>query len=230
MGARSTEAQPERASDQPDQYGTEKFPGTQQVVNPAWRELDRKQRSLKSKHIHRASRYTALELHPEADDKKLAEWQRKKAELVEDLQQIEHELLEVKTSLAQTAKHIDWDQLNAEDKFEKLKPSRKRLIDTIRMIAYRAETAMVNIVREKLARNDDARLLIRTLCQTEAAILPDNEARTLTIQVHSTANARSDRAIAYLLQHLNDAASIYPATNLRMVFRPAAQSSPHPEG
>jgi hypothetical protein len=211
------------------EYGTEGFPGTQRVINPAWRELDRNQRSLKSKRTHRASRYAALELHPEADDTKLAQWQRKKADLVEELEHIEHELLQVKTSLAQTPKHIDWDELNAEDKFEKLKPSRKRLIDTIRMIAYRAETAMVNIIREKLARNDDARSLIRALCQSEADILPDSDAATLTVRVHSTANPRSDRAIAHLLEHLNEAVFNYPGTHLRMLFCLAAPSPPPPQ-
>jgi transposase len=213
-----------------NEYGTEKFPGTQQVVNPTWREIDRKQRSLKAKLIHRSSRYAALELHPEADDEKVTQWRRKKAELVDEIEQIEHELLEVKTALAQTGKHIQWDELPAGDKFERLKPSRKRLIDTIRMIAYRAETALVNIVREQLARDDDARTLIRNLCQAEVDILPDREAHTLTIQVHSMANARSDRAIAHLLEHLNDAAFNYPGTNLRMQFRLAASSPPSRQG
>lgn len=204
------------------EYGTQELPGKQPVINPAWRELDRQRRSLKSKHAHRAARYAALDLHPEVDDKKLAKWKRKKADLVEELEQIDHALLELKASLAETPKHIDWDALPVDDKFEQLKPSRKRLVDTIRMIAYRAETVMVHIVREKLARHDDARSLIRTLCQSEADILPDLDAGILTIQVHSMANPRSDRAIAHLLQHLNDAAFNYPGTCLRMAFRMAA--------
>ena len=37
------------------------------------------------------------------------------------------------------------DELQEEDKFERLKPGRKHLMDTIKMIAYRAETAMSNV-------------------------------------------------------------------------------------
>jgi transposase-like protein len=201
------------------EYGTEGFPGRQPVINPAWRELDRKQRSLKAKYTHHAACYAALELHPESDEKKVAHWKRKKAEFVEAIEHIEHALEEVKETLAQTSKHLDWSELPAEDKFEQLKPSRKRLVDTIKMIAYRAETALVNIVREELARHDDARALIQTLCQSEADILPDKDAQTLTIQVHRMPNARSDRALAHLFEHLNEAAYNYPGTNLRMVFR-----------
>jgi hypothetical protein len=61
------------------------------------------------------------------------------------------------------------------------------------MIAYRAETALVNIVREKLSRKDDARSLIRDLCISNADILPDIEAGVLTM--HNPAEA--DNAIRF---------------------------------
>jgi len=93
------------------------------------------------------------------------------------------------------------------------------------MIAYRAETAIVNIVREKLSRQDDARSLIRDLCDSEADILIDTEAAMLTIQVHSMANPRFNRAIAYLLEHLNDAEFCYPGTNLRLFYRMVSHTS-----
>jgi len=93
------------------------------------------------------------------------------------------------------------------------------------MIAYRAETALVNIVREKLSRKDDARSLIRDLCVSDADILPDIEAGVLTIQVHSMANPRANRAIEYLLEYLNYSEFNYPGTNLRLAYRIAAPSS-----
>jgi len=138
------------------EYGTEEFPGKQRVVNPTWRELDRQHRSLKSKLTHRLAKYAALEMHPEMEDKKVAKWQRQKADLIEEIEHIEHDLEQIKAELKDTSKHIDWHDLEQEDKFERLKSGRKRLTDTIKMIAYRAETAMVNIVREELAREDDA--------------------------------------------------------------------------
>ena len=87
---------------------------------------------------------------------------------------------------------------------------------------------MVNIVREELARKDDARALIQDLCRTEADILPNREAGTVTIQVHSMSNARSNRSIEHLLTHLNDAAFNYPGTNLRLIYHLAAPKSAPP--
>ena len=93
---------------------------------------------------------------------------------------------------------------------------RKRLADTLKMIAYRAETAMTTIVREELARDDDARALLRDLFRSEADLLPDLEKGVLEIHVHPLANPRANRAMAHLLDHLNAAEFTYPGTKLRL--------------
>ena len=47
------------------------------------------------------------------------------------------------------------------------------------MIAYRAETAMVGIVRESLSPADDVRSLVQDLFRLEADLLPDAEKQQL---------------------------------------------------
>ena len=205
------------------EYGTEEFPGTLQVVNPTWRELERRRRSLASKFANRQAKFANLELHPElGDSKKIAKWERNKVKLVEEIENLEHDIEVIKQQLKETPKHIDWDDLHAEHKFEKLKSSKKSLLDTVKMIAYRAETAMVNILREELTRQDDARVLIQDLCRSDADILPNENENTLTIQVHSMANARFNRAVQHLLEQLNSADFNYPGTCFKLVYRMAA--------
>jgi transposase len=201
------------------EYRTEAIPGTKRpVVNPAWRELEGRRRSLKGKLTQRQARYAAHTLHPEADEAKLQRWESCKAALLEEIEQLEHELEEVKQRQKETPDHLEWEALPAEAKFRRLAPGRKQMMDTIKMIAYRAETAMAQIVREKLAREDDARSLLRDLFRSEADILPDREAGTLRVDVHAMSNPRSNRAVQHLLDHLNDAAMAYPGTNLRLVY------------
>ena len=53
--------------------------------NPAWRELEARRRSLKSKLTNRQSRYTAHTLHPEANEAKLKKWEKEKAALLEEM-------------------------------------------------------------------------------------------------------------------------------------------------
>jgi len=202
------------------EYQTEAIPGTNRpVVNPPWRELDRRSRSLKGKLTLRQARFTALTLHPETDEARLSKWEREKSELREEMEQLEHELQEVKRQLKETPKHIEWDEMPPEEKFERLAPSRKRLMDTVRMIAYRAETAMTGIVRETLVRTDDARSLVRDLLRSEADLCPDLQECVLRIRVHPLANPRSNRAILHLLEHLNAAEFQYPGTNLTLVYK-----------
>ncbi len=86
------------------------------------------------------------------------------------------------------------------------------------MIAYRAETAMTQVVHEELVREDDARALLRDLYRSEADILPQLEQGILEVRVHAMANPRSNRAIQHLIGTLNDAAFAYPGTKLQLHF------------
>src|SRR5262249_9146180 len=153
------------------------------VVNPRWRELDRQKRSLKSKLTHRQARFAALTLHPESDESAQTKWEKRKAELLEEIEQLENELTGINNQLKTTTSHLDWDKLPEHEKFQRLAPSRKRLLDAVKMIAYRAETAMASIVRELLARTDDARSLLRDLFCSEADLSPDLENGVLDVQV-----------------------------------------------
>jgi len=44
-----------------------------------------------------------------------------------------------------------------------LRAGRKHFIDTIKLISYRSETALVHLARETLRRSDDARSFVRGL-------------------------------------------------------------------
>ena len=87
------------------------------------------------------------------------------------------------------------------------------------MIAYRAETAMANSLREHLKRPDEARRLLRALYTTEADLLPDPEAGTLTVRLHHGANAATDQVIEKLCEELNATETLFTRTNLRLVLK-----------
>jgi transposase len=208
-----------------NEYGTEEIPETKRpVVNPKWRELDRQKRSAKSKLTHRQAQFAALTLHPESDEAARTKWEKRKAELVEEIDQFEHELADINSQLKTTPSHLAWDELPETDKFQRLAPSRKQLVDTVKMIAYRAETALASLVREELARTDDARSLLRDLFRSAADLLPDLEQGILRVQIHPMSNPRSNRAIAHLLDHLNAAEFTCPGTHLRLVYSIAGQA------
>jgi hypothetical protein len=204
------------------EYQTEEIPGTNRpVVNPRWRELDRRYRSLRTTLQRRLAEFAAHTLHPTTDredHEAVAHWEQRKSELRETIEHLEHDLEEVKTQRQATSHHLEWDELEAEDKFERLAPSRKRLLDTVKLIAYRSETALTTIVRSTLSREDDARSLVRDLFRSPADITPDLRANELRVGVHSLANPRSNRAIGALLEELNASELMYPGTRLKLVY------------
>ena len=207
------------AIDALSEYGTETISGTTRpVVNPARRELDRQSRSVKSKLTQRQARFAALTLHPQAEASEIAKWEREKGDLQEEIEQLEHELTVLKERMQSTPKHLQWDDLPEGEKFERLAPSRKRLTDTVKLVAYRAETAMATIVREELSHADEARALLRDLFRSDADLYPDEAAGVLEVRIHTLANPRSNRAVQHLLDHLNAAEFVYPGTTLRLTY------------
>jgi transposase len=207
------------ALDALSEYRTEAIPGTNRpVVNPARRELDRQHRSLKTKLTQRQARFAALTLHPEAQGSEIDKWERQKADLKEEIEQLENELTGLKERRASTPKHLDWDDLPEQDKFERLASSRRRLTDTVKLVAYRAETAMSGLLRESLRREDDSRSLLRDLFRSDADVIPHCDTKVLEVRIHTLANPRSNRAIQDLLDHLNATESTFPGTELRLSY------------
>ena len=216
------------AIDALNEYRTEAIPGTNRpVVNPAWRDLDRQHRSVKSKLTQRQARFAALTLHPQTKESELQKWQQHKADLREEIEQLEQESNALKERIKSTPKHLAWEELPEDQQFERLAPSRKRLTDTVKLVAYRAETALAMIVREKLSHTEEARSLVRDLFRSHADICPNQVEGVLAVRLHTFASPRSNLAIQHLLDHLNAAELTYPGTNLRLTYR---LSSPQQEG
>ena len=207
------------AIDALSEYRTEEIPETNRpVVNPAWRELNRQARSAKGKLTQRQARFAALTLKSEVDDAKTAEWEKQKANLREEIEQFEHEVNSLREQMNSTPKHLEWDQFPEDAKFERLAPSRKRLTDTVKLVAYRAETAMSVLLRESLRREDDSRSLLRDLFRSDADIIPHDDTKVLEVRIHTLANPRSNRAIQHLLDYLNAAECTFPGTEFRLSY------------
>jgi len=139
--------------------------------------------------------------------------------LREEIELLEKDLATLKAERKQTPQHVRWIDLPEPERFVPLAPTRKRFLDTIKMIAYRAETALASSLREVMARPDDTRALLREIFFTEADLIPDEGAGTLTVALHHLTNRASDAAARFLAEHLNATETVYPGTNLRLVYK-----------
>ena len=202
------------------EYGTEKLSDTEPVVNPAWRDLNRSCNSLKSKLRYGNASFAEMTLHPRSEEDKgrYEKWLLKKTALLEEIDHYDHQLAEEKARLKATAKRITWEHLEEKERFHRLLPGRKRLMDTVRMIAYRAETALAPLLVSSTVDFAAARTLLQNLFVTEADILPDSENKRLLVRVHSASRPAANRSLEQLLAKLNEAQVEYPGTDLRLVY------------
>jgi hypothetical protein len=199
-------------------YILEAVPDTTRVVNPAHRDLDAAVRKRNSVLSRRRAEFGALSLDLPITTKLVMGWEHKKASLLQEITQIALEIVELKAKRKQTPRHIEVKDLPPEHRFSQLHCASKHFIDTIKMIAYRAETAMVHVLRDVLSRHADARSLLRAVYCNEADLLPDYANGTLTVRLHHLANRSSDLAIRHLCDELTATETVFPETNLRLIY------------
>ena len=123
-----------------------------------------------------------------------------------------------------TPHHLQLQDLPPNQRIHQLRAGRKHFIDTIKLIAYRSETALVHLARESLRRLDDARSFVRGLIQTSINLRPDLVSGELRIELHGQANPVHDTIVASLCEELNATETHYPGTNLRLKYIPLRSS------
>ena len=201
------------------EHGVGPVPDTVSVVNPERRKLDSSIRKTTAQRNLCNAKFGALSLEGPLDAQATARYQNQKSELLQRREELNLELNKLKAERKLTSRRIAVKDLPEGERFERLLPERKHFVDTIKMIAYRAETSMVHILREKLVRNDDAHALIRGIFDNEVDLLPDLGAKTLTVKLHYLSENLQDDAVRYLCDQLNETETVFPGTNLRMIFK-----------
>lgn len=207
-------------------YQTESVDETRKVVNPAYRTLENKIKSKSAKLSRMKVGFYDVGLKEELSSESIAEYGRRKGDMKEQMDMLEKDIEELKQKRKQTSKHLPLAELPEEERFMQLSPKRKQFIDTIKMIAYRAESAMAVVLRDVMARADDIRPLLREIFTTEADLIPNQDEQTLTVALHHLTNSVSDEAARKLFEYLNATETIYPGTNLRLVYKLVSDLNP----
>lgn len=124
----------------------------------------------------------------------------------------------MKENRRKTPRKVTIASLPENERPRQLLPLRKILTDTIKMIAYRAETALVAMLRKHLVKEDEARAMIREIFVSSADIEPNEKEKTLTVKIHRMACPAHDKAISALLEELTSLSFCHPETGLRMIY------------
>jgi hypothetical protein len=201
------------------EYGTEAMPDTAFTTNPARRKLEAEVKQKRAQLKRNQAKLTGPSLERPLSDLAVTEYQLQQGQLKELIENLQKEVDALLLQRKKTATHVLVKDLPEEFRFTRLRCERKYFLDTIKMISYRAEIGMASIVREKLARSDDAHALLRQIFETEVDLTPDATQQTLTVRMHHLTQRAHDDVIRHLCDELNATETMFPGTHLKLIYK-----------
>lgn len=205
-------------------FGVEAIDPQKEIVNPAYRRINHELKKLREK-IGRleAKFYPLLQQVMDEDLDKLPTITRQQANYAELLEKYRIDEKSILERRAQTPVRIKISQMPEEQKYNKLKTESKVIMNIIKMICYRAETVVANLSIPYLTKGrDEMRMFIKQITKTSADIIPDYPNNTITIRLHGLSTPHYNKAANQLSILLTQSETIYPGTNLRIIFKTTA--------
>ena len=205
------------------QYGIDELDKSIMVVNPEYNNINYRLKKTREKIARRkAALFVLKEENAKTDLDQTPKYIAAQLKLSKELQTLK----EQEKSLIEKRKlqpyKITVGQMPEELRYNKLKTESKHLQNIIKMICYRAETAFSNIIAaEYKKKTNEIRSLVKSILFSKADIIPDYQNNTLTVKLYSLATPRDNLALENVCQFLNDTETIYPSTNLRLVYKMA---------
>ncbi len=202
-------------------YQLESIPETVQVVNPAWRRLDGQVRKRAAELAKITGEFANLTLQATIEKDQIETFLQRKEQLIQQISERTNQLEALKGQRREQKRKIPVSELPEEDSFQGLCHRSKHFIDIIKLIAYRAETVLSQILRETINvhHQDEVRALVRQMFQTEANLIPDPLAKTLTVEVHAMSTPKENTVLEHLCDELTQTQTKYPGTELTLVYK-----------
>jgi hypothetical protein len=146
------------------------------------------------------------------------------SDLIEQINQYSDQINELLEQRSKVPSRTTVEDMPEETRYNKLKQESKKLKNAILMIAYRAETALYNLMdNEYKNTKKDGRVILKEIFTNEADLNPDYEAKKLNVIIHSMSTKRANKVVAKLCEFMNQTETCYPGTNLTLFFKSIAE-------
>lgn len=208
------------------QFGTETIDPEQKVVNPEYRKINHRLKKLREKKQRLEAQFYPLAEKVMDDDldqlPATTQKQAEQKELLDRYEQQEQELLNLRKDCPNK---IPLKEMPEQSRYNKLKTESKLLMNVIKMICYRAETAVANLCAPHLSREkEEKRMFVKQLVAGHADLIPDEKKKQLIVRLHSLSAPRFNRAAQNLAKLLNETETVFPGSDLRIIFETTALS------
>ena len=201
-------------------YTKEIISDTKMLVNPAYRQLESELKSLNGKLSKQKTLFANMTLKEEPEKgKKLERSIAKKAAVHQEIKSLEAQINTIKDKKKNVDRKITFASLPQMEKFSNAINVRKHFMDNIKMIAYRAETGMYNMIKNQLSHPDEGRKLLQLIYSSDADLIPNYINKTLTVKLHNLNYRRDDKVVQYLCEKLNETETQFPGTDLKIIYQ-----------
>jgi hypothetical protein len=208
-------------------YCKEKISDTTMLINPAYRELENQLKRITSKLNYRKAKFADLELGEiPIDEKKANKFLANKSELRSEISELENESQNIKSKKKQIPRKIQFAKLPENEKFDSAINKRKSFMNIVKMIAYRAETAMANIIKKHMSHTNEARKLLQQLYKTDANLWVDKNSNKLIVELHKLSYWKDDKIMLKLCDELNLSEIKFPGTDLTIFYKMVSMDNP----
>jgi len=203
------------------QYGIDELDKNIMVVNREYSNLTHHLKKTREK-IDRgkAQLFSLEEKNTKTELEQTNQSLNKQLKIREELEVLENEGKDIIEKRKQQPYKITIADMPISERYNKLKTESKHFQNIIKMICYRAETAFANMLAvDYKKKTNEIRALVKSIIFTKADLLPDYKNNSITITLYALATKRDNNAIENICQILNDTETIYPGTDLKLIYK-----------
>ena len=197
--------------------------GTYTIPNPEYKAINQEYKSISGKLAKQVQKLGEITIKiqnmQETEDKLMTKYLQQKAEIYETVKLYEAEKEAVKQKKKEIPERIDIREANPDKEIFTAINDQKQLMDTIKMIGYWAETALVNQIKHLMTNPEEARTLMRSIYQSNADLKVDKQNNRLYVLLHHSNFASTDTIIRKLFEVLNKTETVFPGSDLTLYYK-----------
>jgi hypothetical protein len=208
------------------QYGVDELDQTIMVVNREYSNISYQLKKLRERKARRQAKlYALVEENIEGEMELTEKNIEKQLSFRHQIELLEAEEQEILVQRKQLPHRISIGEMPEHARYNKLKTESKHLQNIIKIICYRAETAIANLLAAHYRKSsNEIRALVKSIIFAKADLYPDYQTNTLTVRLNSLATPRDNMAIREICQTLNDYEAVFPGTRLKLFFKNATMT------
>jgi hypothetical protein len=210
----------EYALDKIIQYSTDEIDNNIKIVNQEYNNITYLIKKEREKLSRRKAKLYELEQKNILEEKENQKWMKTGLELIDEIQLIERQIENKINQRKEIPYKIPLGQMPESIRYNRLNKESKALQNIIKMVCYRAETALARLLSPHYKRaNQEIRALIKSIIRTTINMEVDHKNEILKITLFSLSNQRSNEAVSKICDTINATETIYPGTNLKLMFK-----------